>query len=158
MQIQQSCTKPSICWFQFPRGGLVQICSISIAISMEITQFCTKPSICSFLCPQGGKLTEEELNSLIAHAHRRIEQLQRQLAEQQALEQLRTSSALDSQQKEDEKLAERKVAMEGERLRAQFDMEKQKMVGAAVLHYLHQGGLNSDMSHRAYKVLYSQYH
>ena len=31
----------------------------------------------------GGKMTEEELNSLIAHAHRRIDQLQKQLAEQQ---------------------------------------------------------------------------
>ncbi len=28
-------------------------------------------------------MTEEELNSLIAHAHRRIDQLQKQLAEQQ---------------------------------------------------------------------------
>ena len=31
----------------------------------------------------GGRMTEEELNSLIAHAHRRIDQLQKQLAEQQ---------------------------------------------------------------------------
>jgi coenzyme F420-reducing hydrogenase delta subunit len=37
----------------------------------------------------GKKLTEDELNSLIAHAHRRIEQLQKQLAEQIALEQVR---------------------------------------------------------------------
>ena len=35
----------------------------------------------------GKKLTEDELNSLIAHAHRRIEQLQKQLAEQIAMEQ-----------------------------------------------------------------------
>ncbi len=31
----------------------------------------------------GGRMTEDELNSLIAHAHRRIDQLQKQLAEQQ---------------------------------------------------------------------------
>lgn len=35
----------------------------------------------------GKKLSEDELNSLIAHAHRRIEQLQKQLAEQIAMEQ-----------------------------------------------------------------------
>ena len=34
-------------------------------------------------CSAGGRMTEEELNSLIAHAHRRIDQLQKQLAEQQ---------------------------------------------------------------------------
>ena len=33
-------------------------------------------------------MTEDELNSLIAHAHRRIEQIQKQLIEQQALEQV----------------------------------------------------------------------
>ena len=38
--------------------------------------------ILGFFSP-GGRMTEEELNSLIAHAHRRIDQLQKQLAEQQ---------------------------------------------------------------------------
>ena len=73
-------------------------------------------------------MTEEELNSLIAHAHRRIEQLQHQLADSQALEQLRTSEALDVQRAEDEKLTRQKISLEQDRLRAQFDLEKQKLV------------------------------
>ncbi|ESN95270.1 hypothetical protein HELRODRAFT_193611 [Helobdella robusta] len=48
-----------------------------------------------------AKLTEDELNALIAHAHKRIDQLQRQLAEQQALEQLRINEALSRQREED---------------------------------------------------------
>ncbi|XP_078668592.1 MICOS complex subunit MIC60-like isoform X8 [Branchiostoma floridae x Branchiostoma belcheri] len=50
-----------------------------------------------------GKLSEDELNSLIAHAHRRIEQLQSQLAEQQLLEKSRMDDALGRQRAEDEK-------------------------------------------------------
>eukprot|EP00058_Branchiostoma_floridae_P023546 XP_002609036.1 hypothetical protein BRAFLDRAFT_84852 [Branchiostoma floridae] len=50
-----------------------------------------------------GKLSEDELNSLIAHAHRRIEQLQSQLAEQQLLEKSRMDDALARQRTEDEK-------------------------------------------------------
>ena len=48
------------------------------------------------------KLTEEELNALIAHAHRRVEQLQRQLAEQMAMETQRLEKALLQQKSEDE--------------------------------------------------------
>jgi mitofilin len=47
----------------------------------------------------GKKLTEDELNSLIAHAHRRIEQLQKQLAEQIALEQVRIQQSMEQQRR-----------------------------------------------------------
>ena len=74
------------------------------------------------------KLTEEELNALIAHAHRRIEQLQRQLAEQMAMETQRLEKALTQQQSEDEQLATQKVASEVERLKEEFLVEKEKWV------------------------------
>ncbi len=73
-------------------------------------------------------MTEDELNSLIAHAHRRIEQLQRHLAEQQALEQARMQTALEKQQEADEKIAQNDVQREQERLLAQFEVEKQRLV------------------------------
>lgn len=74
------------------------------------------------------KLTEEELNALIAHAHRRIEQLQRQLAEQMAMEAQRLEKSLLQQQSEDEQLAMQKVAAEAERLREEFLIEKERWV------------------------------
>jgi mitofilin len=74
-----------------------------------------------------GGMTTEELNSLIAHAHRRIEQLQKQLAEQQALEKLRMQTSLDKKQEEDEKIADGRVGREQEKLLAEFDIEKQKL-------------------------------
>nr|KAG5693707.1 hypothetical protein BaRGS_008349 [Batillaria attramentaria] len=72
------------------------------------------------------KLTEEELNALIAHAHRRIEQLQKQLAEQMAMESERMDRALERQKMEDEKLAVQRVNAEAERLKEIFSLEKQQ--------------------------------
>ncbi|XP_035829448.1 MICOS complex subunit MIC60 isoform X2 [Aplysia californica] len=73
------------------------------------------------------KLTEEELNSLIAHAHRRIEQLQRQLAEQMAMERQRLSTAMEAQRHEDHGITLAAVADERSRLQAEFESEKQKL-------------------------------
>jgi len=72
-----------------------------------------------------GKLTEEELNSLIAHAHRRIEQLQRAVASHQTLEQLHINNALERQKEEDDKHATEQVEREKERWRAEQDVVKQ---------------------------------
>ena len=69
-------------------------------------------------------MSVDDLNSLIAHAHRRIEQLQRQLAEQQAMEAQRIEVALASQKAEDEKLATARVHREKDRLRGEFNMER----------------------------------
>ncbi|CAL1533798.1 unnamed protein product [Lymnaea stagnalis] len=75
----------------------------------------------------GKKLTEDELNALIAHAHRRIEQLQRQIAEQLAMERQRLSVALEAQRQEDLHITDSAVAEERSRLQEEFDVEKQKM-------------------------------
>ncbi|CAD5216949.1 unnamed protein product [Bursaphelenchus okinawaensis] len=58
------------------------------------------------------KLNEEELNALIAHAHLRVDQLRRQLAEQQLLEEKNIAKALEEQRKSDANLS-----------RAQLDLE-----------------------------------
>ena len=76
----------------------------------------------------GKKLTEDGLNSLIAHAHRRIEQLQKQLAEQIALEQIRIQQSMEQQRKEDEKLTEQRVSDEQEKLRNSFLLQKERAV------------------------------
>lgn len=75
---------------------------------------------------KGKKLTEDELNSLIAHAHRRIEQLQKQLAEQIAMEQQRIEKALEEKGYEDEKLADNRLAMERDKLQAEIELSKEK--------------------------------
>lgn len=75
---------------------------------------------------RGKKLTEEELNSLIAHAHRRIEQLQKQLAEQIALEQQRIQQALEQQIQEDDRLSDQRVANEQQKLKNEFVIQKEK--------------------------------
>ncbi|KAK2165818.1 hypothetical protein LSH36_45g11018 [Paralvinella palmiformis] len=77
-----------------------------------------------FLGKKGSKLSEEELNALIAHAHRRIDQLQRQLAEQLASEQLRIDAALEKQQEADEKLLEERIKQEREKLERDFLLTK----------------------------------
>lgn len=69
-----------------------------------------------------GKLTEEQLNSLIAHAHRRIEQLQRRLDDHQKGEQARLDVALEKQRQLDEKLAEERLKHEEEILKASFEL------------------------------------
>ena len=74
-------------------------------------------------------MTEDELNSLIAHAHRRIEQLQKQLARQLATEEQHTSDALAAQKAELEQLHKQRLQLEAEKLRGQFAIEKQNWVG-----------------------------
>ncbi|XP_072027149.1 MICOS complex subunit Mic60-like [Amphiura filiformis] len=75
---------------------------------------------------RGKKLSEDELNSLIAHAHRRIEQLQRQLAEQQAMEQKRFAAALDIQRLEDEAITDAEINRELDKQAGDLAFEHQK--------------------------------
>lgn len=77
---------------------------------------------------KGKKLSEEELNSLIAHAHRRIEQLQHQLANHLALEKERIQEALEIQRKADESVCDRRIEDEAQKIRNNVDLEKQKWV------------------------------
>lgn len=81
----------------------------------------------------GGKMTEEDLNALIAHAHRRIEQLQRQLAEQLTLERQRVDAALDRQRQEDERLTESRLEEERRLFTDQLAVEKSKWVNHFII-------------------------
>jgi len=73
------------------------------------------------------KLSEDELNALIAHAHRRIEQLQKQLAEQMSMERQRLTQALELQKSEDVENTLATVADQQLRLQNEFEAEKHKM-------------------------------
>lgn len=59
--------------------------------------------------------SENDLNLLIAHAHRRIEQLQRQLAKQQVTEKLKIDEAVRLQKLKDDRFVNTKIETELER-------------------------------------------
>jgi len=73
-----------------------------------------------------GKLTADDLNSLIAHAHRRIDQLNREMAEQRVREQIHIEQALEQQKLEDQKMLEQAVgtALEHSREEARLEQER----------------------------------
>ena len=82
---------------------------------------------------ESGQLTTTELNSLIGHAHRRVDQLQRQLVEQSALEPLRMECALNEQRASDQRLSDEMITNE----RQHFTTEITKLHDAWVcLHCL----------------------
>ncbi|XP_069543593.1 MICOS complex subunit MIC60 isoform X1 [Brachyistius frenatus] len=73
-----------------------------------------------------GKLSADDLNALIAHAHRRIDQLNRELAEQRVREQIHIDAALEQQKLEDQRALEKAVstALQHIREEARLDQEK----------------------------------
>uniref|UniRef100_A0A673KXH8 MICOS complex subunit MIC60 n=1 Tax=Sinocyclocheilus rhinocerous TaxID=307959 RepID=A0A673KXH8_9TELE len=73
-----------------------------------------------------GKLSADDLNSLIAHAHRRIDQLNRELAEQRVREQIHIEVALEQQKLEDQKALERAVVSALEHSREDMRLEQEK--------------------------------
>ncbi|KAM7021447.1 MICOS complex subunit MIC60 isoform 2-T2 [Passerculus sandwichensis] len=75
-----------------------------------------------------GQLSTDDLNSLIAHAHRRIEQLNRELAEQRVREQQHIEAALHKQKLEDKKAFEAAVAKALERHKSEIELEQEKKV------------------------------
>ncbi|XP_018083312.1 MICOS complex subunit MIC60 isoform X2 [Xenopus laevis] len=75
-----------------------------------------------------GKLSTDDLNSLIAHAHRRIDQLHRQLAEYRVKEQGHIEAALEKQKLEDEKALETAVSKALEHHRVEIHLEQEKKV------------------------------
>ncbi|NWT89939.1 MIC60 protein, partial [Lanius ludovicianus] len=75
-----------------------------------------------------GQLSTDDLNSLIAHAHRRIDQLNRELAEQRVREQQHIESALEKQKLEDKKAFEAAVAKALERHKNEIELEQDKKV------------------------------
>ncbi|XP_058253941.1 MICOS complex subunit MIC60 isoform X3 [Hemibagrus wyckioides] len=75
-----------------------------------------------------GKLSADDLNSLIAHAHRRIDQLNRELAEQRVREQIRIETALDQQKHEHQKSVEQAVVTALEHHHEEMRLEQEKKV------------------------------
>ncbi|NWR71516.1 MIC60 protein, partial [Centropus unirufus] len=80
------------------------------------------------LSKSAHRLSTDDLNSLIAHAHRRIDQLNRELAEQRVREQQHIETALEKQKLEDKKTFEAAVAKALERHKSQIEMEQEKKV------------------------------
>ncbi|MGH0141072.1 UNVERIFIED_CONTAM: hypothetical protein FKN15_036277 [Acipenser sinensis] len=77
-----------------------------------------------------GRLTTDDLNSLIAHAHRRIDQLNKELAEQRVRERQHIETALGQQKTEHKRALEVAVAKALEHYRAEIQLEQDKKVGA----------------------------
>ncbi|XP_030803044.1 MICOS complex subunit MIC60 isoform X2 [Camarhynchus parvulus] len=75
-----------------------------------------------------GQLSTDDLNSLIAHAHRRIDQLNRQLAEQRVRERQHIEAALEKQKLEDKKAFEAAVAKALERHKNEIELEQERKV------------------------------
>lgn len=71
-------------------------------------------------------LSEEEISLLIAHAHKKIEQLQKQFAKQKVTEMLRVQEAMKLQKLEDDKVVDSKIAAEVERQRRELDSSFQR--------------------------------
>ncbi|XP_073097582.1 MICOS complex subunit MIC60 isoform X8 [Manis javanica] len=74
------------------------------------------------------KLSADDLNSLIAHAHRRIDQLNRELAEQRATEKQHIALALEKQKLEERRAFDSAVAKALEHHRSEIQAEQDKKV------------------------------
>lgn len=83
------------------------------------------------LLPSADGLTAEDLNSLIAHAHRRIDQLNKELAEQRVREQQHIETALEKQKLDDKKAFESAVAKALEHHKTEIQLEQEKKVTSA---------------------------
>ncbi|CAG9537704.1 unnamed protein product [Cercopithifilaria johnstoni] len=77
---------------------------------------------------QDSKLNEDELNALIAHAHLKVDQLRKQLAEQQVREEQNIACALEEQKKSQNKLTEEEINLKVEALREEIKSEADKML------------------------------
>ncbi|MEE6508079.1 hypothetical protein FKM82_018870 [Ascaphus truei] len=73
-----------------------------------------------------GKLSMDDLNSLIAHAHRRIDQLHKQLADYRVREQQHIEGALEKQKLEDKRALESAVSKALEHYRSEIRLQQDK--------------------------------
>uniref|UniRef100_A0A8B9T9H2 MICOS complex subunit MIC60 n=1 Tax=Anas platyrhynchos TaxID=8839 RepID=A0A8B9T9H2_ANAPL len=80
-----------------------------------------------------GQLSTDDLNSLIAHAHRRIDQLNKELAEQRVREQQHIELALEKQKLEDKKALEAAVAKALEHHKSEIEIEQEKKKSREVM-------------------------
>ncbi|XP_051810025.1 MICOS complex subunit MIC60 isoform X2 [Acanthochromis polyacanthus] len=76
-----------------------------------------------------GKLSADDLNALIAHAHRRIDQLNRELAEQRVREQIHIDAALEHQKLEDQKALEKAVNTRLQHVKEEARLEQERKLG-----------------------------
>nr|XP_011712160.1 MICOS complex subunit MIC60 isoform X10 [Macaca nemestrina] len=74
------------------------------------------------------KLSTDDLNSLIAHAHRRIDQLNRELAEQKATEKQHITLALEKQKLEEKRAFDSAVAKALEHHRSEMQAEQDRKI------------------------------
>ncbi|XP_070285738.1 MICOS complex subunit MIC60 isoform X6 [Myotis yumanensis] len=74
------------------------------------------------------KLSTDDLNSLVAHAHRRIDQLNRELAEQKAREKQHIALALEKQKREEKRAFDSAVAKALEHHRSEIQAEQDRKV------------------------------
>lgn len=74
------------------------------------------------------RLSPDDLNSLIAHAHRRIDQLNRALAEQKATEKQHIALALEKQKLEEKRAFDSAVAKALEHHRSEIQAEQDRKV------------------------------
>ena len=70
----------------------------------------------------------DDLNALIAHAHRRIDQLNREMAEQRIREQVHIEAALEQQKLEDQKALEKAVSTAVEHSLEKARLEQERKV------------------------------
>ncbi|KAM7168871.1 MICOS complex subunit MIC60 isoform 1-T1 [Macrochelys suwanniensis] len=75
-----------------------------------------------------GQLSTDDLNSLIAHAHRRIDQLNSELADQRVREQQHIEAALEKQKLEDKRALETAVAKALEHRKGEIQIDQDKKV------------------------------
>lgn len=73
-----------------------------------------------------GKLSADDLNALIAHAHRRIDQLNRELAEQRVREQIHIDAALEQQKLEDQRALEKTVSTALQHVKEEARLEQER--------------------------------
>ncbi|XP_032091299.1 MICOS complex subunit MIC60 isoform X3 [Thamnophis elegans] len=77
------------------------------------------------------RLTTDDLNSLIAHAHRRIDQLNKELVDMKVREQEHIKTALEKQKLEEKKAFESAVAKALERHKNEIQIEQEKKIEEA---------------------------
>ncbi|XP_061692057.1 MICOS complex subunit MIC60 isoform X2 [Syngnathoides biaculeatus] len=73
-----------------------------------------------------GKLSTDDLNALIAHAHRRIDQLNKELAEQRVREQFHINAALEQQKMEHQKTQETAINTSLQHIKENARLEQER--------------------------------
>jgi hypothetical protein len=107
--------------------GIRSLKTVTYSFVLYVTVFET-------LCMTESQLSEDALNLLAAHAHRRIEQLQRQIAEHDKAEKERLIVALARLSIENERLEAEQLEREREHLEANLHVEEQKWVSSFTIH------------------------